>query len=184
MGKRRTPPTPPTFPPLSPVQEQAIELMLAGQTVREIATALQLAPDEVQRWRHEHPVVVARLNQAKRRRWDEAQDRLRALVPQAIATLEKAMQHGSVRAAVELLKVVQLYGGVGQPSGAEDPQGVVWQQAKAWAVGEVQRDGPDDDEKLWDDRVHQRLTLTQQKAGELLAQWTTNGDEENPMRSD
>jgi hypothetical protein len=37
-------------------------------------------------------------------------------VPEAIATLEKAMQQGSVKAAVELLKIVQLHGQVHPPN--------------------------------------------------------------------
>jgi hypothetical protein len=175
MAKRRISPTPPTFPPLTPEQEQAIALMLAGQSTSDIATALQLSPDDVQHWRHEHPVFVARLNQQKRMLWDEAQDRLRALVPEAIATLEKAMQQRSVKAAVELLKIVQLHGQVHPPNGPEDLQRLVWHQAEAWAKVEMQREGPDDDGKLWDDQVRQRLTLTHTKAGELLTQWTENG---------
>jgi hypothetical protein len=95
MPKRRTHPAAPrTFPPLTSEQEQAMTLLLNGKTTTEVATVLQCSADEVQHWRHEHPVFVARLNQAKRQRWDEAQDLLRALVPEAIATLEKAMQQG------------------------------------------------------------------------------------------
>jgi hypothetical protein len=96
-------------------------------------------------------------------------------LPQAINTLEKAMKQGSVKAAVELLKIVPLHGQVSKPSGPEDPQLMVWRQAEAWATIEMQRDGPDDDGKLWDDQVRQRLTLTHDRAGELFSQWTTNG---------
>jgi hypothetical protein len=176
MPKRRTHPAAlPMFPPLTSEQEQAMTLLLDGKTTTEVATVLQCSADDVASWRHEHPIFVARLNQAKRRRWEEAQDRLRALVPEAIATLEKAMQQGSVKAAVELLKIVQLHGQVHPPNGPKDPQLLVWHQAEQWAQMEMQHDGPDDDGKLWDETVRQRLTLTHHKAGELLTQWTTNG---------
>jgi DNA-binding transcriptional MerR regulator len=175
MAKRRTPPPPPILPPLSPAQEQAIELLVEGKTTTEVATALQLSPDDVQHWRDEHPVFQARLNQAKRRRWDDAQDRLRAMIPRAIEVLEQAMSQGSVKAAVEVLKIVQLHGRVPAPSGAEDPHLVLWQQAERWATAELQRDGPHDERMYYDDVVHQRMTLTQHRAGELVRQWTGNG---------
>jgi hypothetical protein len=175
MANRRTRPAPPTFPLLSPTQEQAMELLVAGQRVRDIATALQLSPNEVDSWRQAHPVFVARLNQAKHRLWDESQDRLRALVPEAIATLEKAMKQGSVRAAVELLKIVQLHGQIPAPQGPEDPQLVLWHQAEQWARVEQAREGPHDEAMAWNDQVYQRITLTQHRVGELLSQWTTNG---------
>jgi DNA-binding transcriptional MerR regulator len=152
MATRRSRPTPPTFSPLLPAQEQVIELLLAGQSVSEIATALQCAPDEIQHWRDEHPVFQARLNQAKRRLWDDAQDRLRAMIPRAIEVLEQAMSQGSVKAAVEVLKIVQLHGRVPTPTGAEDPHLVLWQQAERWATVELQRDGPQDERMYYDGR--------------------------------
>ena len=130
MAKRRTRPAPPTFPALSPAQEQTIGLLLQGQTEADVATTLQLSREEIQYWRHEHPVFLARLNQQRRMLWDEAQNRLRALVPRAIEVLEKAMAQGSVKAAVELLKVVQLHDRIPIPSGPEDPQLVLWCQAE------------------------------------------------------
>jgi hypothetical protein len=175
MARTRTRLEPPSFPALSPAQEQAIELLLQGKTATDVATTLQLPPDEVQRWRHEHPVFRAMLNRQRRILWEETQERLRALVPRAIEVLEQAMAQGSVRAAVEILKVVQLHGRVPPPSGPEDPHLIVWQQAEQWAELEMQRDGPDDEGKLWDDQVRQRLTLTHHRAGKLLSQWTTNG---------
>jgi len=63
---------------------------------------------------------------------------------------------------------VQLHGQVHPPTGLEDPQLVVWHEAEQWAQMEMQRDGPDDEGKLWDDTVRQRLTLTHTKAGELF----------------
>jgi hypothetical protein len=174
MAKRRTRPAPPTFPPLSRAQEQAIELLLQGQTESDIAVTLQLSCEAIQHWRHEHPVFLARLNQQRRLRWDAAHDRLRALVPRAIEVLEKAIAQGSVRAAVDLLKIVQLHGRVPTPSGPEDPHLVLWRQAEHWARTEMQRAGPTDERMLYDDEVRQRITLTQDRAGELLSRWTAH----------
>jgi hypothetical protein len=91
MARTRTRLEPPSFPALSPAQEQAIELLLQGKTATDVATTLQLPPDEVQRWRHEHPVFRAMLNRQRRILWEETQERLRALVPRAIEVLEQAM---------------------------------------------------------------------------------------------
>jgi len=72
MARTRTTPAPLSFPALSAEQEQAMELVLAGQTVSDIAATLQLSCEEIPHWRHEHPVFVARLNQHNRLLWDEA----------------------------------------------------------------------------------------------------------------
>jgi hypothetical protein len=180
MARTRTRPAPPSFPALTPEQVRAIELLLEGKTETEIATTLHLSHDEVQRWRQEHPVFLARLNHQRRILWEETQERLRALVPRAIEVLERAMEQGSVRAAVEFLKIVQLHGRVPTPSGPEAPQLVLWQHAEHWAKLELQRDRPEDEGRLRDDQVRQRIALTQYRLGKLQAQWTANGSTAEP----
>ena len=127
---------------LSAAQQQAVEGLLRGQSDQAIATALGLPADTVAQWRHTHPGVIAALNQRRQAEWTEIQARLRALVPQAIDVLAAAVARGDRKAAVEVLKIVRLYGTVPPPHGPTDPELVLWEQAAAQAAREVQREGP------------------------------------------
>jgi hypothetical protein len=50
--------------------------------------------------------------------------------------LEKVVEGGDVKTSVEVLKVAKLYRQVSPPSGPEDPELVLWQQAERWAAEE------------------------------------------------
>jgi hypothetical protein len=56
---------------------------------------------------------------------------LRVLVGKAVDVIEQAVGDGDVKAAIELLKAVKLYGEVGAPTGATEPDVIVRQQAVA-----------------------------------------------------
>jgi hypothetical protein len=56
---------------------------------------------------------------------------LRVLVGEAVDVIEQAVGDGDVKAAIELLKAVKLYGEVGAPTGATEPDVIVRQQAVA-----------------------------------------------------
>jgi hypothetical protein len=81
-------------------------------------------------WRHEHPVFIAELNR-RQTLWTEAHERLRALVGKAVDVLEQAVGDGDVKAAIELLKAVKLYGEVGATNGPTDLDVLVRQYATA-----------------------------------------------------
>jgi hypothetical protein len=136
------------YKPLAPEQENAVDLLVLGKSDREVAENLGLARETVTRWRHEHPVFIAELNHRRKALWTEAHDRLRTLVGKAVDILEQAVAGGDLKAAVEVLKIVKLHGQVSPPSGPEDPELVLWQQAEAWAVAELQREGPSEDPTL------------------------------------
>jgi hypothetical protein len=87
-------------------------------------------------WRHEHPVFIAELNR-RQALWTEAHERLRALVGKAVNVLEQAVGDGDVKAAIELLKAVKLYGEVGATNGPTDPDVLVRQ----YAMAQLNREG-------------------------------------------
>ena len=132
----------PTFKPLTPEQENAIDLLIMGKPDREVAECLGMARETVTRWRHEHPLFVAELNTRRRAMWAGAQERLRAPVGQAVEVIEQAVSGGDFKAAVELLKIVKIHGGVGAPEGPTDPEAVLRQRAQAQARCELGDEDP------------------------------------------
>jgi hypothetical protein len=155
-------------------QQNAIDLLVQGKADHEVAAAVGVARETVTRWRGENPYFVAELNRLRKALWGSAHERLRGLVHTAVDILEKALTDGDLKAAVELLKAVRLYGAVPAPSGLDDPELVLWQEAQAWALAEVQRQGPAVDplQRLLSENADQLADLTRQRMEALRQQWT------------
>ena len=98
--------------------------------------------ETVCRWRNENPHFQAELNTRRKALWSAAHDKLRALMRKAVETLDHAVEDDDVRAAVEVLKAVQLYGNVSAPDGETDPELVLLKQAEPWANEEIRRQSP------------------------------------------
>jgi hypothetical protein len=80
---------------------------------------------------------MAQLNQRRHTLWADAHARLRALIGGAVDALEDVVRDGDLKAAIEVLKAVKLYGKVGPPTGATEPDVIVRQQA----VAQLEREG-------------------------------------------
>jgi hypothetical protein len=162
----------PLYKPLSPEQENVIDLLILGKPDREVAEVVGVTRETIWKWRNVHLVFIAELNRRRKELWLEAHERIGALMGKAIEVLEQAVQGGDVRAAVEVLKAVKLYGQISPPSGPQDPELALWQQAELWAADEYHREGPAEDPTLALLVRDQRIaTLTQQRMGELREQW-------------
>jgi hypothetical protein len=131
-----------SYKPLTPEQENAIDLLIMGKPDREVAESLGIARETVTRWRHERPVFIAELNRRRQALWAEHHERLRALVGQAVEVIEQAVCGGNLKAAVELLKIVKVHGEVGAPEGATNPEAVLRQRAQAQARSELGDEDP------------------------------------------
>jgi hypothetical protein len=94
----------PTLPQLN-----AIDLLAAGKTDTETATALELHRTTVTKWRLYDPVFQAALNRRRAEVWGAAADRLRSLIPKALDVLADAlgtkMNYMDVKAAVAILRL-------------------------------------------------------------------------------
>jgi hypothetical protein len=169
-----------TYPLLSVVQQNAIDLLLTGQSDRAVGDTIGVSRETVWHWRHEHPVFLAELNRRRQALWADAHDRLRALVGQAVDVLDQAVRKGDVKAAVEVLKIVKVHGDVPPPDGPDDPDLVLWQQAERWATLVLRREGPavDPMRALIDVKIARHVTLAQQRAAELRQQWAGSADHE------
>ena len=93
---------------LTIVQENAIDQLVAGATDAEAAAAVGVTRQSIGRWRHRDVVFIAALNKRRGDVWSGSVDRLRALVPKALATLETALGEGMPRVAMRIVELAGL----------------------------------------------------------------------------
>lgn len=103
-------------------------------------------------------------------------------------TLEAAVDAGDVKAAVEVLKAVKLYGEVGPPTGEEHPELLLFRRAEARAAEEVTKVTPKGDlgAMLSRDQREAELTLRrfQELRAELGGSWSDSGDQGPSTRAE
>jgi hypothetical protein len=128
----------PRWKPLSPAQEAAITLYLAGRSDAEVAAAVGVTRQTCNEWRHQHVVFRAELEKRRADLWRSSAERLRSGITQAIENLLGAVEAGDLKASLALLKAVDLYGDSAiNPIQALDPETLIRQQAEA----QVDREG-------------------------------------------
>ncbi len=127
---------------LSVEQLNAIDILVQGRTDQETAETVGVARETVTRWRNDNPHFTAELNRQRRLIWGDSHDRLRALAGKAVDVLETSLDEGDSRVAVEVLKAIGLYGQVQPPSGPEDAELVLWEEAREWAEMEFKKQRP------------------------------------------
>ena len=127
---------------LSMEQMNAIDILVQGRTDQETAETVGVARETVTRWRNDNPHFTAELNRQRRLIWGDSHDRLRALASKAVDVLETSLGDGDSRVALEVLKAIGLYGQVQPPSGPEDAELVLWEEAREWAEMEFKKQRP------------------------------------------
>lgn len=115
-------------------QLNAIDLLVTGKTDQAVADAVGVARPTVTKWRLDDPHFQAELNRRRKEVWGASADRIRALLPKAFDTLEKAIDEGSYQAALALIKMAGLDGVAGK-IGSDDAEEVIKKKKKAqeWA---------------------------------------------------
>ena len=94
---------------LSVAKANAIDLLVSGATDQEAADAVGVTRQTVNGWRNHDPEFIAALNARRLDVWGGAADRLRALLPTALATLEAALSDKrDWRAAVAVIELAGL----------------------------------------------------------------------------
>ena len=94
--------------PLTVAQLNAIDQLIGGATDAEAAAAAKVSRQTVNTWRNYQPQFQAELNARRRELWAASADRLRSLVPAALAVLDSELALGTesaLRAAVTVLKL-------------------------------------------------------------------------------
>lgn len=125
----KTRPKPTNFKPLTIEQENAIDSLITGATDAETAARVGVARTTISDWRH-NPLFLATLEQRRAELWRAPQEKLRSLAMKAVENLAAAIESGDLKASVELLKCIGLYGTV-VPIGETDPETVLRQQVNA-----------------------------------------------------
>jgi hypothetical protein len=99
-----------TAKPLSPEQWRAIPLLCSGMTDAEVAAEVGVVRETVWSWRNEVPGFIAELEKARQAFMEGTVDRLRSALPKAVDNVIKAIDEGHLKASLELLRCVGLYG--------------------------------------------------------------------------
>ncbi len=105
---------------LTPQQQQALDLLLAGKTVTETAAAVDVARETVSRWKHKEPGFVAAYNQGLLSAWETSHKRLLDARTKAIDKLAGLLDEEDpqtvLKAAAALVKL-----DVPRPEGGTSP---------------------------------------------------------------
>ena len=124
---------------LSVEQQNAIDLLVTGQTDQAVAEAVGVTRQTVCGWRNHQPAFAAALNARRLDVWGGAVDRLRSLLPKALDALEHAVtgETPDWKAAVQVIALAGLdRQGHGIPNlgpysiGPTDPEAFVAAEAK------------------------------------------------------
>lgn len=91
-------------------QENAIDLLVLGQADQDVADAVGVTRQTVCGWRNHHAGFQAALNARRLDIWGGACDRMRALLPKALAALEAAVagENPDWRAAAKVIELAGL----------------------------------------------------------------------------
>ncbi len=104
--------------PLSPVQENAIAGLLAGKTITDAAAEAGVDRATVHRWLRDCFAFQAAINAGRREMRDAVCGRLERLAAKAADCLERAIDGGDVKAALEIVKGMGIL--APNPIGSED----------------------------------------------------------------
>jgi len=89
-------------------QLNAVELLVMGKTDKEVAEAVGVNRVTVTKWRLYDPYFQAELNRRRKEIWGVVVDRFRSLLLKALNTVEKAIEEGDARTAIEILRMAGL----------------------------------------------------------------------------
>jgi hypothetical protein len=93
---------------LPPEQTAALELLLAGRTVVEAAQATGVNRKTIHRWLKNDPAFQAAYNEWQEQMKETCRSRLLVLTDKATAAVEKALENGDAKSAMQLLKEIGL----------------------------------------------------------------------------
>ena len=103
---------PDSDPPLPPNQQAAIALLLTGAHTGDVAAAIDIDRRTLYRWRYHDPQFIRELRRQRAQALDNANDRLRHLLTNALSALEVQVNDPyaptSHRAAKTLLSLARI----------------------------------------------------------------------------
>lgn len=117
---------------LSAEQLQAINLILAGKAYTEIAEALGKDRHMIYRWR-QNPHFGAEVNRRRKEVYEAGQTRLHGLFHKAIGVIEQKLDEGNFKAALEVLKMLNVTPKTMKADYEDDPETIAAREAERLA---------------------------------------------------
>ena len=107
-------------------QQNAIDLLVQGKSDQETASAVGVNRVTVTKWRLYDVWFQAELNRRRQDLWGTAAERLRAMLPKALAVLESELddRDRGLHVAVQVVKLAGLEK-LGGPRGESDPDAII-----------------------------------------------------------
>ena len=120
MADRYTMKSHPLPSQLTPQQETAIDLILAGKNDREVAESIGKSRSTINVWRNQDPLFMATLNNQRQQVRGSQLSRLNTLVSDAVDALQDGLHDEDIKvrivAAVHILKATGVYGARKRPA--------------------------------------------------------------------
>ena len=107
---------------LSPSQEKALAVLLAGKTVTDAAAAAEVDRTTVHRWLKDDFGFQAALNRNRRELREAMQARLMGLAEKAAECVERSIEGFNSKTALALLKGMGFLSGTPAKIGSDDPE--------------------------------------------------------------
>ncbi len=118
---------------LTPQQQHAVELLMAGLTVSAVAEAVGVSRETVHRWRRQDRSFVAAMNRARRDAHEATMARLLSVWSKAADNLAAAVEQGDLKASLAVLRGIGMLEGEAPSIGSDDPE-VLAENAEQAAV--------------------------------------------------
>jgi transposase-like protein len=103
-------------------QQVALELLLMGKSIAETARSTGISRSTVYQWLRKDPVFQAAYNEWHEEMRESSRSRLLMLTDKATVAVEKALESGDAKTAMQLLKAMGML--KDRPPGPTDPEEV------------------------------------------------------------
>lgn len=116
---------------------KAIDELLIGKSITDTAVVVGVSRETLSRWKNGNPNFIAEFNRRQQENTEGAAIRLRSLLGKAVDVLEESLKAGNLKAAVELLKIVDMYGKMPEQSRETDAEMILARESEKIAINEV-----------------------------------------------
>jgi len=117
---------------LSLEQFRAIALLVAGKSNSEVAVTVGKERRTIYRWKQD-PHFIAELNRQRKEIYEAGQAQLHGLLGKAVGVMERQLDEGNFKAAVEVLKLLNVSAKTLKPDFETDPEAIAAREAEKLA---------------------------------------------------
>ncbi|MDR3562135.1 MAG: phBC6A51 family helix-turn-helix protein [Negativicutes bacterium] len=121
---------------LSAEQIRGIQLLVAGKSDTEVAENIGKDRRTIFRWRQD-PHFIAELNRQQKEVYESGQTRLHGLFHKAITVIENKLDEGNFKAAMEVLRLLNVTPKSLKPDFETDPEAIAAREAEKLAYSAI-----------------------------------------------